>query len=83
MLLAGCLAGVRRIECPLRCGRAARRRAGGLLIFFRCCSVTGLRAEGVLQRRLELLATINPVTYVLEGMRSLVLEGWGDRSGTP
>jgi ABC-2 type transport system permease protein len=25
---------------------------------------------------LEFLATINPVTYILEGMRSLVLEGW-------
>jgi ABC-2 type transport system permease protein len=25
---------------------------------------------------LEVLATINPVTYILEGMRSLVLEGW-------
>jgi ABC-2 type transport system permease protein len=25
---------------------------------------------------LEFLATINPVTYVVEGMRSLVLEGW-------
>jgi len=25
---------------------------------------------------LEFLATINPVTYVLEGLRSLVLEGW-------
>ena len=25
---------------------------------------------------LEFLATINPVTYILEGMRTLVLEGW-------
>ena len=25
---------------------------------------------------LEFLATINPVTYIVEGMRSLVLEGW-------
>jgi ABC-2 type transport system permease protein len=25
---------------------------------------------------LEFLATINPVTYVLQGMRDLVLEGW-------
>ncbi len=25
---------------------------------------------------LEFLATINPITYVLEGCRSLVLEGW-------
>ena len=25
---------------------------------------------------LEFLATINPVTYIVEGMRSLILEGW-------
>jgi ABC-2 type transport system permease protein len=25
---------------------------------------------------LQFLATINPVTYILEGMRDLVLEGW-------
>ena len=25
---------------------------------------------------LEVLATLNPVTYVLEGQRSLVLDGW-------
>jgi ABC-2 type transport system permease protein len=25
---------------------------------------------------LEFLATINPVTYILEGSRSLVLDGW-------
>ena len=31
---------------------------------------------------LDFLATINPVTYVLEGMRSLVLDGWeGERLG--
>jgi len=29
---------------------------------------------------LELLATINPVTYILEGMRDLVLEGWDVQS---
>ena len=25
---------------------------------------------------LEFLATMNPVTYILEGMRSLILDGW-------
>jgi ABC-2 type transport system permease protein len=30
----------------------------------------------VFQPWLEFLATINPVTYVLEGCRSLVLDGW-------
>jgi ABC-2 type transport system permease protein len=29
---------------------------------------------------LEFLATINPVTYILEGMRDLVLEGWDPQS---
>lgn len=29
---------------------------------------------------LEFLATINPVTYILEGMRDLVLEGWDAQS---
>ncbi len=35
-----------------------------------------LGLAGIFDPWLEFLASLNPVTYLLEGMRSLVLEGW-------
>jgi ABC-2 type transport system permease protein len=49
----------------------------GFLIFFPLLFLSPAFApKEVFQPWLEFLATINPVTYVLEGCRSLVLDGW-------
>ena len=49
----------------------------GFLVFFPLLFLSPAFApKEVFQPWLEFLATINPVTYVLEGCRSLVLDGW-------
>jgi ABC-2 type transport system permease protein len=49
----------------------------GFLIFFPLLFLSPAFAPiDVFEPWLEFLATINPVTYVLEGLRSLVLDGW-------
>jgi ABC-2 type transport system permease protein len=49
----------------------------GFLVFFPLLFLSPAFAPtDVFSGWLEFLATINPVTYILEGMRSLVLEGW-------
>jgi ABC-2 type transport system permease protein len=49
----------------------------GFLVFFPLLFLSPAFAPTeVFAGWLEFLATINPVTYILEGMRSLVLEGW-------
>lgn len=49
----------------------------GFLVFFPLLFLSPAFApKEIFSDWLRFLATINPVTYVLEGMRSLVLEGW-------
>jgi ABC-2 type transport system permease protein len=49
----------------------------GFLVFFPLLFLSPAFAPtDVFEPWLEFLATINPVTYILEGMRSLVLVGW-------
>ena len=49
----------------------------GFLVFFPLLFLSPAFAPTeVFKPWLEFLATINPVTYILEGMRSLVLDGW-------
>jgi len=53
----------------------------GFLIFFPLLFLSPAFApKDVFSNWLQVLATINPVTYLLEGMRSLVLDGWDPAS---
>ena len=50
---------------------------GGFLLFFPLLFLSPAFApKEIFDPWLEFLASLNPVTYLLEGMRSLVLEGW-------
>ena len=50
---------------------------GGFLLFFPLLFLSPAFApKEIFDPWLEFLASINPVTYLLEGMRALVLEGW-------
>jgi ABC-2 type transport system permease protein len=60
--------------------RAEDRQPGrgelGFLLFFHSCSDLQLRPRSQLTGWLGDVAGWNPVTYVLEGLRSLVTQGW-------
>jgi ABC-2 type transport system permease protein len=60
----------------LRTGSAQAAQAGFLLFFPLLFLSPAFAPKEVFAGWLEFLATINPVTYVLQGMRHLVLEGW-------
>lgn len=60
----------------LRTGSAQAAQAGFLIFFPLLFLSPALAPTRVFARWLQVLAMINPVTYILQGMRHLVLEGW-------
>ncbi len=60
----------------LRTDSAQAAQAGFLLFFPLLFLSPAFAPKEIFADWLEFLATINPVTYVLQGMRHLVLEGW-------
>ena len=60
----------------LRTGNAQAAQAGFLLFFPLLFLSPAFAPKEVFDPWMEFLASINPVTYLLEGMRTLVLEGW-------
>src|SRR6266508_5874435 len=64
------------LSIALRTGSVQAAQAGFLVFFPLLFLSPAFAPKEVFSDWLEVLATINPVTYVLEGLRSLVLEGW-------
>lgn len=64
----------------LRTGSAQAAQAGFLVFFPLLFLSPAFAPKEIFSDWLEFLATINPVTYILQGMRDLVLEGWDWRS---
>jgi ABC-2 type transport system permease protein len=60
----------------LRTGSVQAAQAGFLVFFPLLFLSPAFAPKEIFSGWLEFLATINPVTYVLEGLRALVLEGW-------
>ena len=61
--------------------RSAAATNSGRLIFFPLLFLTpNFVPRDLLTRPMEIAATLNPVTYIMEAMRSLILEDfdWGD-----
>jgi len=57
--------------------RSAAATQGGSMIFFPLLFLTpNFVPRDQLTRPMEIAATLNPVTYIMEGVRSLVLEGF-------
>jgi ABC-2 type transport system permease protein len=64
------------LSIALRTGNAQASQAGFLVFFPLLFLSPAFAPKDQFKGWLEFLATINPVTYILEGMRSLVLSGW-------
>ncbi len=64
----------------LRTGSPQAAQAGFLIFFPLLFLSPAFAPKEVFAGWLEFLATINPVTYVLQGMRHLILEGWSWRA---
>jgi ABC-2 type transport system permease protein len=60
----------------LRTGSSQAAQLGFLLFFPLIFLSPAFAPKEVFQGWLEFLATINPLTYILEAQRDLVLEGW-------
>ena len=60
----------------LRTGSPQAAAAGGLLLFPLIFLSTAFAPKEVFAGWLQFLATINPITYILEAQRSLIIEGW-------
>jgi ABC-2 type transport system permease protein len=63
----------------LKTRSAAATNSGGLIFFPLLFLTPNFVPRGMLTHPMEVAATYNPVTYVMEGMRSLILENfnWG------
>jgi len=68
------------MSIALRTGSPQAAQAGFLLFFPLLFLSPAFAPKEVFAPWLEFLATINPITYILQGMRDLVLEGWDLRS---
>jgi ABC-2 type transport system permease protein len=68
------------VAIALKTGSAQAAQTGFLLFFPLLFLSPAFAPKEVFAGWLEFLATINPVTYILEGMRSLVLDGWDAQS---
>ena len=68
------------LAIALRTGSAQAAQAGFLLFFPLLFLSPAFAPKEVFSGWLEFLATINPVTYALEGMRYLILTGWSVES---
>ena len=64
------------LALALRTGSAQAANVGFLLFFPLLFLSPAFAPTSVFEPWLEFLANINPVTYILEGMRSLILRGW-------
>jgi ABC-2 type transport system permease protein len=64
------------MSIALRTGSPQASQAGFLVFFPLLFLSPAFAPKEVFAGWLEFLATINPVTYILQGMRELVLEGW-------
>ena len=60
----------------LRTGSPQAAAAGGLLLFPLIFLSTAFAPKEVFADWLQLLATINPITYILEAQRALIIDGW-------
>lgn len=60
----------------LRTGSAQAAQAGFLLFFPLLFLSPAFAPKEIFSGWLRFLATINPITYILQGMRGLVLDGW-------
>ena len=60
----------------LRTGSPQAAQAGFLIFFPLLFLSPAFAPKEIFADWLEFLATINPVTYILQGMRHLILEGW-------
>lgn len=60
----------------LKTRSAAATQAGGLVFFPLLFLTPNFVPRNLLTRPMEIAATYNPVTYVMEGMRSLILDGF-------
>lgn len=64
------------LAIALRTGSPQAAQAGFLIFFPLLFLSPAFAPKEIFDGWLEFLATVNPVTYILEGMRTLVLEGW-------
>jgi ABC-2 type transport system permease protein len=64
------------LAIALRTGSAQAAQTGFLIFFPLLFLSPAFAPKEFFADWLQFLATINPVTYILEGMRDLVLEGW-------
>ena len=64
----------------LRTGSPQAAQAGFLIFFPLPFLSPAFAPKEVFAGWLEFLATLNPVTYILQGMRELILEGWSWRA---
>jgi ABC-2 type transport system permease protein len=68
------------LAIALRTGSAQAAQVGFLLFFPLLFLSPAFAPKEFFADWLEFLATINPVTYIIQGMRDLVLEGWDAKS---
>ena len=64
------------VAIGLRTGNAQAAQAGFLIFFPLLFLSPAFAPKEVFDPWMEFLASINPVTYLLEGMRTLALDGW-------
>lgn len=64
------------LAIALRTGSPQAAQAGFLLFFPLLFLSPAFAPKEIFADWLEFLATINPVTYILQGMRHLILDGW-------
>ena len=75
-LFGGAYSGI-GIFIAMRTGNAQAAQAGFLLFFPLLFMAPAFAPLAVFDDWLRIIATINPVTYIMEGMRGLVMEGYG------
>jgi len=64
------------LSIALRTGNAQASQAGFLIFFPLLFLSPAFAPKEIFDGWLKDLATVNPVTYILQGMRTLVLDGW-------
>ena len=75
-LFGGAYSGI-GIFVAMRTGNAQAAQASFLLFFPLLFMAPAFAPLAVFDDWLRIIATINPVTYIMEGMRGLVMEGYG------
>ena len=68
------------LAIALKTGSAQAAQLGFLIFFPLLFLSPAFAPKAVFSPWLEAVATVNPVTYILEGMRGLVLSGWDARA---